>query len=127
MEHSHSPMEISNNFNINDIFDYDKNFENISKYVFGYIPPCTHYGTPSIIKNLNTIPCLSNLQNLFNKYNIKIYIGSLNTLLASIPVFYPSNGQRYIFYTDHNIVITISNLIPANGSSSVISIKSIER
>jgi len=122
MQHTQQLMEVSNNFNINDIFDYDKNFENIKKYV---IERLSLYSSDCYTKNitkLNTIDCLINLYNLLNKYNIKIYLGTLNTLLANINM----QSRRYIHYTDHNIIINITTSSGPGGTNSIIDIKSID-
>jgi hypothetical protein len=124
MQHTQQLMEVSNNFNINDIFDYDKNFENIKKYVIERLSYYSHGCSLSVSKKLNTLRCLINLYNLLNKYNIKLYFGTLNTLLFSNPIHWQCT-PRYIFYTDHNIVINVSNINAPNGSDTRIHIKSI--
>jgi hypothetical protein len=113
--------------NVNDLFDYDKNIESISKYILTYMPEYSLEKNPDIINNLLYAPCISNLKELLNNYNIKLYIGCLNTLVATMPWFqYQMRGPTYTFYTDHDIVITVTNLMALQLSSTKITIKSIE-
>jgi len=120
MEHSQSPIEISKHFNISDIFDYDKNFENISKYVETFknferglikLNDKSHYYLHGLRK----------IEEVLNNYDIKIYFGTLNTLLFNINAGF-TNCCILNFYTDHNIVI---NLTLSDMRNQIIDIKSI--
>ena len=78
-----------------------------------------------VIKKLNVIPVLITLQNILNRQGIKLYYGFRNTMeFTMIGPYVHGQGMRYTFYTDHNIMIKIRNLIPCNGSKTIIDIVS---
>jgi hypothetical protein len=76
-----------------------------------------------VIKNLSEVPVLITLQSMLNMKNIKLYYGFRNTMELTM-LGNTVQSLMYTFYTDHNIKIKISNLIPSNGSYSSISITS---
>ena len=93
------------------LFDYDNRY-NILKDNY-----------PVISRKLTDLKFIQKVEEALKSINVKIYYSNLNTIYLSNSWSYTgSQNKKAIFYTDTNLIVEISNMMPTNGASTTIRI-----